>query len=127
VCFERLAANVVTISVGGVAGVLAFTADARTVADSEDGNPATATLTPTGNYVTLTCNDGDGCTITMGEAGIQAGHRVTIQGVSGTSTISDSSGVSELAGGAAAALAALDVLELIYTGSTWAEVSRSDN
>lgn len=99
---------------------------AYTVADSGDGNPATSTLNPTANTVLLTCSDTDGCTITMGETGAVAGTIVTIVNISANAaSFSDSAGVSELTG--AFSMGANDSLTLVYGGSTWNEVARSNN
>ena len=101
--------------------------DARTIADSGDANPATLTLTPTTSYVEITCNDANGCTITMGETAVLEGTLATIINLS-TNTIgfSDTAGVSELAGAFAAA-GQYDLLTLVYIGDRWVETGRSDN
>jgi len=99
----------------------------ETVADNGNGGtPATATVTPTRDYILITCNDAQGCTITLSETGAADGKRVTIVGASANAaTINDSSGVTELAGNCA--LSTYDTLNLIYVANAWAEVSRSNN
>ncbi len=109
-----------------ITGLSAHTADADTIADSGDGNPATATLTPTSSYIELTCSDADTCDITMGETGMEEGMTVNIVNVSTNACdFSDSAGVSELAG--SFAMGQYDVLSLLYSGDTWIEISRSNN
>jgi hypothetical protein len=94
--------------------------DARTIASNGGGTPATLTLTPTASYVTLTCNDSDGCTITMGESGIPNGMSVLIVNVSSNATtFSDSAGVSELTG--TIALAQWQTLALEYVTDRWVQ------
>jgi hypothetical protein len=100
--------------------------DARTIADNGGGTNATLTLTPTTGYVEITCNDAQGCDITMGETGMLQGARVTIVNVStGTVNFADTASVSEIAGAFAAGQ--YDAITLRYTGSTWFEESRSNN
>ncbi len=109
-----------------ISGISAHTVDADTIADSGDGNPATATLTPTSSYIELTCSDSDTCDITMAETGMEEGMIVNIVNVSAnTCDFSDSAGVSELAG--AFAMEQYDVLSLLYSGDAWIEISRSNN
>lgn len=97
-----------------------------TVASNGGGTPATATLTITNAYVEITCNDADGCNITLSESGNYAAEPVTIVNTSGyTVNFSDTSGVSELAG--SCALGRWDTLTLYYEGSRWVETDRSNN
>lgn len=103
---------------------IVYQVDARTIASNGGGTPATLTLTPTGSYVTLTCNDPDGCTITLGEAGIPDGMTVTIVNVSANNcTFTDSSAVSELAG--AFTMGQYEAISLQYVMDRWVERSRS--
>ncbi|MCA9399527.1 MAG: hypothetical protein KC618_07250, partial [Candidatus Omnitrophica bacterium] len=124
-------ANLVTVDSGTSAKLeinipLVIGDDSDTVADSGDGNPATATLTPTQSYAKLTCSDADGCDITMGETGMVDGTLVTIVNVSANvCNFSDSSGVSELNGDFA--MNQYETLELIYVTDRWVERSRSAN
>ena len=109
-----------------VYGVASSSPDNITIDDSGNANPASYTLTPSSSFVKLTCNDADGCNITMGETGMADGAIVTIVNVSGnTCNFSDTVGISELAG--AFAMGQYDALTLIYAGDKWIEVSRSDN
>ena len=99
--------------------------DARTIASNGGGTPATLTLTPTGTYVKLTCNDTDGCTITLGETGITDGYVLTIVNVTANACgFTDSAGVSELTNGAAASLGQYEVIEFIYVTDRWVERNR---
>ncbi|RLI41454.1 hypothetical protein DRO59_06910 [Candidatus Bathyarchaeota archaeon] len=109
-----------------VNGILGSTADNITIDDSGDANPASYTLTPSSSFVKLTCNDTNGCNITIGEAGMTDGGTLTIVNVSANvCNFSDSAGISELAG--AAAISQYGVLSLIYVEDRWVEVSRSNN
>lgn len=98
-----------------------------TVADNGDGGTAAAsTLTPTSSYVNCTCNDAQGCNITMGETGVQDGTRVTIITSTANSCVyADTSGVSELAGAYTAGQ--YDSITMIYLSDRWVEVARSNN
>jgi len=112
--------------INSIAGVTYQFPDSDTIADTGDGNPATATLTPTSNYVKLTCNDADTCDITMGETGMVDGMKITIVNTStNVCDFADTGGVSELAG--AFAMGQYDTLELLYETDTWVETHRSDN
>jgi len=106
---------------------LGLGAQSFTVADSGNGSPATGTLTPTASYVEVECNDADSCDITMGEGSAKQGDVliIVVTTAVGTADFSDSAGVSELAGAFNAGVN--DSISMIYTGSTWVEISRSDN
>lgn len=91
-----------------------------TVADSGDGSPATSTLTPSSSVVACTCNDTDGCAITLSETGAAAGQILIVFGVTANAcTFADSAGVQETTG--ALSLGANDVVSFLYLGSTWAQ------
>lgn len=76
--------------------------------------------------VTFTCNDPDGCDITMGETSIENGQEVTLTNVSAVAcNFADTPGVTELAG--PLAMGQYDTLHLIYATDRWVEVNRSDN
>ncbi|MFI5405029.1 MAG: beta strand repeat-containing protein [Nitrososphaerales archaeon] len=107
-------------------GNVVYLEDADTIADSGNGSPATHTLTPTSAYVELTCNDTDGCTVTMGETDMKSGTFVTITSLTANvCTFADTSGVSELS--AAFSMGQYDTLMLQYIGDRWIETGRSDN
>lgn len=98
--------------------------DARTIASNGGGTPATLTLTPIGSYVTLTCNDPDTCTITMGETGVADGQHLAIVNVSTNAcTFTTSAGVLQLS--SSASLAQWGVLYLEYVTDRWVEVARN--
>jgi hypothetical protein len=97
--------------------------DARTIADNGSGSAATLTLTPISGYVTLTCNDANGCTITMGESGMADGFELFIVNLSANPcTFADTSGVTELAG--AFSMGQYENLSLRYSSSRWVEQAR---
>lgn len=98
--------------------------DARTIASNGSGTAATLTLTPNGSYVALTCNDTDGCAITLGETGQQNGMHLMIVNVSANAcTFSDTSGVSELTG--SASLGQWGAIYLEYVTDRWVEIARN--
>lgn len=92
--------------------------DARTIASNGGGTPATLTLTPKGSYVALTCNDPDGCTITMGETGAKDGYVVSIVNVSvNPCTFANSAGVLQLS--SSVSLGQWQVLDVQYVTDRW--------
>lgn len=107
-------------------GALVDAPGTQTVADSGDGSPATATLTPTTSLVKITCSDADGCTETLGESGVVDGQIARLINVSANvCNFSDTSGVSELAG--SFAMGQWDSLTIQYVTDRWVELSRSNN
>lgn len=105
-----------------------FEPDVDTIADSGDGNPATATLDPTGSVVLITCSDANSCDVTMGETGATSGQIAKIVCMTAspaTCDFADTANVSELAG--AFAMDQYDALSLVYASDRWVEVSRSVN
>lgn len=125
--FVTLALVLVTVSLAAqVTNVnrIIYTVDARTIASNGTGSAAILTLLPIGSYVAITCNDPDGCAITMGESGIQDGMPMTVVNMSANPvTFTDTAGVTELTG--AASLSQYSTLTLIYRTDRWVEVSRS--
>jgi len=106
---------------------LGYDAKAEVCADSGDGNPGAKTITPNSGYMELTINDADGCDLTLAEGGsAEEGVHVTIVNLStNTGTLTDSAGVSEMAGNFT--MGQYDSIQFVYDGSTWIEVSRSNN
>lgn len=100
---------------------------ALTVADN--ANPvtaATSTLTPGGSLIFVTCNDLNGCDITMGEGSATSGDLLRIVNASANAAnFADTSGVSELSG--SFAMGQFDALELMYVQDRWVETGRSNN
>ncbi len=104
-----------------VNGSIRVRADARTIADSGDGSAATLTLAPTTSHVEITCNDTDGCNITMSETGINQGQEVAIINVSSNIVrFTETSGVSEIPGNFNARQ--YDVISMRYISDRWVEV-----
>jgi hypothetical protein len=98
----------------------------ETIADDAGGTHASATITPTSNFILCDCDDAHGCTITMGESGMVSGITVTIVGETATHCdFSDTDGVSNLT--AAMQMDDDDSLTLVYSVDEWVEVSRADN
>lgn len=98
-----------------------------TVADNGNGaTRATSTLTPTSSYVSLVCNDANGCDVTLSETGAVDGQILRITNTSGNPCgFADTSGVSELTG--AIDVGSYDMLELLYVGDRWVQVGFSNN
>lgn len=110
-------------AIGNFKRIVFSPVDAKTIASDGTGAAATYTLTPTGSYVTVTNNDPDGATITMGEPSGVSGMPVTIVNIgSNPITFGYSSGVSELAG--PAKLGQYDELDVQYISDRWVERGR---
>jgi hypothetical protein len=108
------------------AGRSVNTVQAVTVADDGAGTAATNTLTPSSSYVSYTCSDANGCTITVSETGAVDGSLVRIVNASAnTCNFADTSGVTELTG--AFAMGQWDTLTLLYATDRWVEIARSNN
>lgn len=97
------------------------------VADDGAGTAASATIAPASGCVALvTCNDANGCNITIGETSINNGQYLTVVNVStNTVNMADTAGVSEAAG--AAALGQWDSISYVYATDRWVELARSNN
>jgi hypothetical protein len=107
-------------------GFVTDTVDARTIADTGDANAGTLTLTPTTGYVELTCNDSNGCDITMGETGMAQGMKIEIINVSANScNFADTAGVSETSG--VVNLGQYDVIAFRYISDRWVERGQINN
>lgn len=114
-----------------VNGALRRTSSSVTIADNGGGTPATHTqayLSTVASFVRYTCNDADGCAVTMSETAVEHGHVLMFANTSANNvTFADIAGVQEMAGGVTATLGQYDTLQLVYTGDRWAELHRSDN
>ena len=96
------------------------------IPNSGSSSPAVALVTPSATHTPVTCDDPDGCDLTLGEDGVLDGFNVTFVNVSpNVVRFTDTSGVSELAGPFVAGQ--YDVITLLYVSDRWVEVSRSDN
>lgn len=97
-------------------------AQAVTVADDGAGTAATNTLTPTSQSVRYTCNDANGCAITLSESEGVDGAEVRIVNVSANAiTFADSSGVSETTG--ALSLGQWDSVVFEYVTDRWVQMT----
>jgi hypothetical protein len=109
------------------AGMYITTPTTVTIADDGAGtSPTTSVVVTASGAQFIACNDADNCTASISESGATSG--TTLQLVvttTGTVTVSDSAGVSELEG--AAALGQYDSLTLLYVSDRWVEVARSNN
>lgn len=101
-------------------------AQAVSVADDGAGTSPASTLTPTSEYVSYTCSDANGCTVTLSETGALDGTKVRIVNVSANvCNFADTAGVTELAG--AFAMGQWDSITLVYATDRWVELGRSNN
>jgi hypothetical protein len=86
----------------------------------------TSTFSESDASVSITCNDPDGCNVTLTETSILDGQRVCYVNVSAnTVNFADTAGVSEIAGAFAAGQ--WDSICLQYRTDRWVELSRSNN
>lgn len=108
-------------------GKMFFVPQTQTIADNGNGGTAaTGTITVTSGVVRLTCNDAQGCDMTLSESGILDGTKLEISnGSANVCNFSDTSGVTELAG--SFAMGQYDSLSLTYHSDRWVEDARSDN
>jgi hypothetical protein len=129
-----LAATLALASLGQVSAqqgrlftdALRYNVNTQTIADNGSGTAATGTVTVLYSYVELTCNDANGCTVSISETGAREGAELSVTFVSANAcTVSDSAGVVELQGGTAFVSAQWDTLTLRYVGDRWVEVARS--
>ncbi len=101
--------------------------DLVTVADNTVGaSKAVFTLTPASSFARITCNDPDGCNMTLGEGSAQDGDMVVIA-VASTNSVdaNDTAGVTELSGNFI--LGQYDTLSLIYSSDRWLQLSTANN
>lgn len=99
---------------------------AVTIADNGAGTAAASTLTPTSTTINITCNDTNGCDITMSEIGAVTHTALQITNVSiNTVNFADIANVSELAGAFAAGQ--WDTIAMRYVTDRWVETGRSNN
>ncbi len=110
----------------GFGGAVIDTPDTLTVADNGGGTNATGTLNPASGYMRCTCNDANGCDITVGETNVRDGQNLDIVCTAATAcNFADTAGVTELAG--AFACGQYDTLTLKYYSDRWVEMNRSNN
>lgn len=100
---------------------------AQSVASDGAGTAAAFTISAVQTLnLLVTCNDTDGCAGTFSETSAADGEKLCVTNVSANNvTLSDTSGVSELAG--AATLGQWDNLCVQYITDRWVERSRSNN
>lgn len=110
-----------------IEGELSYLLQTVTVADNGNGGTAASgTITPTQSVIHVTCNDANGCNMTMSETSAIADQVVTIVNISAnTVNMADTSGVSEIAD--AFAMGQYDSIDLIYIVDRWVEKNRSNN
>ncbi len=98
----------------------------KTVADSGNGSPAADTLGMVSNTVYVTCNDADGCDITLDESGAFSGFQMVVVNASANAVnFADTAGVSETSG--ALSLGTYDSVVFAYIIDRWVQVSAVQN
>lgn len=102
------------------AGLMVVTPTAQTIADNGGGTPASGTIAATVGVVDVTCNDTDGCALTLSETSAVVGSTLRIINV-GTNnvTIADSAGVQETVG--SLTLGTRDSVIFCYVPSYWTQ------
>jgi hypothetical protein len=103
--------------------------DSVSIADNGNGGTAaTHTLNPDTGYVEITCNDAQGCDVTMDEAApVEEGQTVFIVNVgSNTVNFANSAGVQHVSVNPVP-LGQYDTISFLYIGDRWVQSSRSDN
>lgn len=133
VAVERATSSIIKVTDGGsgqgsaqLAKVITYV-QPLTIADNGNGGTrATGTLTPATSYSLITCNDGQGCDVTISETGALDGQllRVVCSTVD-VCGLTDSSGITELAG--SVDLGQYDTMTLLYVSDRWIETGRSNN
>jgi hypothetical protein len=99
-----------------------------TVADDAAGTKPAGVTPITTDYVTCTCNDATGCTMSVAEPTVTSGYGRSLTIVSsgtGNCEYADSAGVTEI--GAAVVLEPTSVLNLVYANAAWHRLSTADN
>lgn len=106
--------------------LLQFSPQVVTVPDDGAGTPALITITPSSGDIQITCNDTNGCNVTMSETGAKNGASIHLVNMSANSCMfADTGGVSELAGTFTAGQ--YDTISMTYQSDRWVEDSRSNN
>jgi hypothetical protein len=103
-------------------------ASAITIADNGGGTAAAYTWQPAyGRAIThFTCNDADGCDITLSETSIGSGvHHRAINVSANNITFTDTAGVTEMAGNFTAGQ--WDTIEFVYVTDRFVEIGRVNN
>ena len=109
-------------------GYFMQSAAAITIADNGGGTAAAYTWQPSyGRALThFTCNDANGCDITLSETNIGSGvHHRAINVSANNITFTDTAGVTEMAGNFTAGQ--WDTIEFVYVTDRFVEIGRSNN
>lgn len=111
-----------------VSGVIERAVTDVTVADDAAGTKPAGVTPITTDFVTCTCNDATGCTMSVAEPTPTSGYGRSLTIVSsgtGNCEYADSAGVLEI--GAAVVLEPTSVLQLVYANAAWHRVATADN
>lgn len=97
---------------------------------ADNGTPAsraTSTLTPTTSFVKCTCNDADGCDVTLSETGAVDGQSLRVVNV-GTNVcgFTTSSGIQEI-GAVPIDLGAWDSIDFLYVSDRFVRIADANN
>ena len=99
-----------------------------TVADDAAGTKPTGAIPVTSDFVTCTCNDATGCTMSIAEPAPTSGFGRSLRIVSigtGNCEFADSAGVTEI--GSAVVLEPTSQLLLTYLNASWYRATTADN
>jgi hypothetical protein len=107
---------------------LYYDAQTITVADSNDPNAATLTLTPTNNIIAITNQDPNGCNVTFNDGGSQM-EVLIINAGTNTLTFSRVGGTQELDKSGSVTLGKYDTIRFVRYGALglWIQTSYQDN
>lgn len=111
-------------------GLTNFYATLQTVASDGTGAHATATITPdavdnsNGSYYQITCNDSDGCDLTLSETDIPRGTLLMLTNESANIVyLNDSAGVQETTSGGAVSLSQHEGVIFQYKNDRWYQLA----
>lgn len=122
----RATNSLVSTNTLDVAGRVRLRNTAVSIPDSGGAGAAAYTQSTYEAGIEYTCNDADGCDVTMSEASVVTGFTMRFTNIgANTVNFTDTAGVTELAGNFA--MGQWDTLVLAYVSDRWVEVSRSNN
>lgn len=122
----RATGSLISTNTLDVAGRVRLRNTAVSIPDSGGAGAAAYTQSTYEAGIEYTCNDADGCDVTMSEASVVTGFTMRFTNIgANTVNFTDTAGVTELAGNFA--MGQWDTLVLAYVSDRWVEVSRSNN
>ncbi|QQR81480.1 MAG: hypothetical protein IPJ69_05005 [Deltaproteobacteria bacterium] len=110
-----------------VGGFVKYTPQDLTVDSNGNGTAATFTITPHSSFIQIVCNDFDGCSGDISEAGAETGQTLLIANESGNPVTITGGGADARIAGGTITMGNSDSITLIYGFFNWIELSRNDN